>query len=80
MFTCKNDPYGDASNWPVGFGQLTLQGKRRMFAIGQFLRDKYDGFLTDSIREVAARSSDEDRCIESAQLVLSGIYKPTGSS
>lgn len=74
----KTDPNGDASNWPDGFGQLTMKGKRRMFSIGQFLRSKYDVFLSDSIREVGVRSSDRDRCIESTQLVLNGIYKPKG--
>ena len=49
-----------------------------MFTIGQFLRSRYDAFLTDSIREVAVRSSDRDRCIESTQLLLNGLYKPSG--
>lgn len=74
----KNDPHQDASNWPDGFGQLTMKGKRRMYSIGQYVRSKYDGFLTDSIREVGVRSSDVERCIESTQLVLNGVYKPTG--
>ena len=53
-------------------------GKARMFNVGVFLREKYDAFLTDSIRETQVRSSDKDRCIESTQLVLNGAYKPKG--
>ena len=49
-----------------------------MFSIGRYLRSKYGAFLTDSIREVAVRSSDKDRCIESTQLLLNGLYKPSG--
>ena len=49
-----------------------------MYNIGVFLRNQYDDFLTDSIREVQVRSSDKDRCIESTQLVLNGAYKPKG--
>lgn len=74
-----NDPYANESlYWPDGFGQLTSAGKKRMYNIGVFLREKYDTFLGDSIRDIQIRSSDKDRCLESAQLVVNGAFKPQG--
>lgn len=48
-----------------------------MYRLGQFIRRRYDHFMTDSIREVYSRSSDADRCIESASAVLAGMYPPS---
>lgn len=70
-----NDPYGDeAQYWPTGLDQLTPLGRMRMFKLGQWIRNRYDQYLGDrySPREVSARSSAIDRCLESAQLVLAG--------
>lgn len=46
-----------------------------MFNIGALLRKKYVNFLSDKIREVRALSSDKERCIESAQISVSGMYR-----
>lgn len=72
------DKYNNISYWPEGFGNLNNAGRARMYKLGKFIRRRYDGFLTDSMREIYARSSDVDRCIESSQAVLAGIYPPSG--
>ena len=78
LFYYANDPYKDAhyQNYPEGAVQLTNAGKARMFNTGLFLRNNYSYLLSDNYHEVYARSSDKDRCIESAQLVVNGAYRP----
>jgi len=74
-----NDPYQDPSNWPVSWGQLLNEGKQRHFALGQYVREKYEGFLSDSYDpdEIVVRSTDVDRTLMSAQSHLAGLYPPT---
>ena len=73
-----NDPFKNESYWPEGIAQLTSKGKYRMYKLGQFIRQEYHQYLGDnySPREVYARSSLHDRCIESLSLLLSGAYPP----
>ncbi|RWS28315.1 lysosomal acid phosphatase-like protein 3 [Leptotrombidium deliense] len=75
----KNDPYGNDTNWIEGWGQLTAKGKRRMYNLGRFFRKRYGDFLTNSPREVFIRSSAAERCLESAQMLVNGIYAPHGA-
>lgn len=49
-----------------------------MFNTGLFLRHNYSDLLSDNYHEAYARSADKDRCIESAQLLLNGVYRPKG--
>ena len=76
----KSDPLtaNVSTEWPDGLGQLTLAGKRRMYNLGLYLREKYQSQLSFSPREIAILSSGFDRCIESAMMVSSGMYRPTG--
>ena len=53
-------------------------GKERMFILGEFFRNRYGDFWPENIREFYAQSSDVDRCLESAYLVLAGAFRPTG--
>lgn len=76
-----NDPYKDRKFWPVGFGQLTPGGKMRHFELGQWLRERYSGYLSKDYdeEEVYVRSTDVDRTLMSAQANLAGLYPPTPS-
>lgn len=53
-------------------------GKRREFALGRFLKDRYGAFLGDTYiaGSISALSSDYDRTKMSLQLVLAGLYPP----
>ncbi|KAH7646619.1 lysosomal acid phosphatase-like protein [Dermatophagoides farinae] len=65
--TYPRDPYRDGQKyWPDGWGQLTLDGKKRMYNLGLYLSKRYT-FI---------RSSASDRCLESVSLVLAGLYPP----
>uniref|UniRef100_A0A0E9RDN0 Lysosomal acid phosphatase n=1 Tax=Anguilla anguilla TaxID=7936 RepID=A0A0E9RDN0_ANGAN len=41
------DPYQESA-WPQGFGQLSQDGMRQHFELGQALRQRYNGFLNES--------------------------------
>ena len=71
----KNDPYGK-DKWVDGLGELTPNGKRRMYWFGKQLRQRYDRFLGESPKNIAIRSSSSDRCLESAAALSTGLYPP----
>jgi hypothetical protein len=51
-----------------------------MFRLGEFLRTRYNGYLSElySSKEFLMKSSANDRCLMSAQVVLAGLYPPMG--
>ena len=71
-------PFHDLRHWPDGPDQLTVNGKKRMFDVGRFIRKRYAGFLTGDPIHVYARSSPADRCLNSAALVLAAAFPPRG--
>lgn len=75
-----SDPYKDEENWPEGLGQLTVEGKRQLFRLGEYLRRRYSQSLLGpnySPKRIYIQSTDFDRTIMSAQCCLAGLYPPT---
>ena len=70
-----NRTYWDRYGGP---GELTTKGHRVEYDLGVALRKQY-GFLnkTYSSRRVRVRSTDVDRTLISAQLVMTGLFKPS---
>jgi len=73
------DPYKDLKYWPIGYGQLTNEGKLRHYNLGQWIRNRYTGFLSESYvaDEIFVRSTDVDRTLMSAESNLAGLFPPT---
>ncbi|XP_054154583.1 prostatic acid phosphatase-like [Oppia nitens] len=71
-----DDPYGQDYYWPEGLGELTNKGKQRLYAAGVQFRQRYDQFLGSSPKLVRMRSTSKSRCLESAQLMAAGLYRP----
>ncbi|KAM4688400.1 prostatic acid phosphatase [Discoglossus pictus] len=77
--TYPKDIYQESS-WPDGFGQLSKIGKQQQYELGQYLKKRYNGFLSPSYNrhEVHVLSTDMDRTLMSAQANLAGLFPPTG--
>ncbi|VDN27631.1 unnamed protein product [Cylicostephanus goldi] len=72
------DPYGEEV-WPRGFSQLTEKGYKRAQQLGKYLRIRYrtqHSLLGQKFenRKIFVRSSDKDRCIETAMGVISTLF------
>ncbi|XP_037029743.1 prostatic acid phosphatase-like [Bradysia coprophila] len=74
-----NDPWGNRTFWPVGWGQLTNLGKQQHYNLGKWLRNRYDNLISDKYSKdtVFIRSTDVDRTLMSAEADLAGLFPPT---
>ncbi|KAG1706635.1 Testicular acid phosphatase [Nymphon striatum] len=72
-----NDPHKH-DHWARDPGQLTNEGKRQVYALGQFIRKRYGYFISEryNSEKIYYRSSDIDRTLMSAQLVAAGLFHP----
>jgi len=70
------DPYNSETFWKEGWAQLTDRGKEQEYQLGVYLRQRYQGFISDDFvpKELYVLSSDTDRTIMSAQLALAGMF------
>lgn len=52
------------------------KGKQQQYELGQFLRQRYDGFIDSEYKrnEIYVLSSDLDRTLMSAEANLAGLY------
>ncbi|KAL1241758.1 Lysosomal acid phosphatase [Trichinella spiralis] len=62
LSTYPNDPYKEDA-WPNGFKQLTVEGCRQQYELGNFLRRKYSKLLSKSYKshEIYVRSTNTSR-------------------
>ncbi|XP_066249287.1 venom acid phosphatase Acph-1-like [Euwallacea similis] len=74
------NPYGNESLWePYGYDQLTQEGRRTEYKLGQFFRNRYDALLGPDYHydKIEARSTVTDRTKMSLMLVLASLFPPT---
>lgn len=70
-------------DWPDGSGRLTQKGMRMEYQLGKFLKERYivnKSFIDLKYmhKQVYIRSSNVDRCLQSAESQLAGLYPPSG--
>lgn len=75
--TFPNDPY--RYDWPEGVEMLTRLGMEQQYALGKYLRKRYDKLLPEDYKfnDTLVRSTDNDRTIQSALAQLYGLYPKT---
>lgn len=83
MISPKYAPPKNATEWPMGFSQLTSLGARQMFDQGVGLRKRYVeelGLLSERYHrdELYVRASNTERALQSAQMLVLGLY-PLGT-
>ncbi|KAK3772845.1 hypothetical protein RRG08_017409 [Elysia crispata] len=67
--------------WPNGIGRLTNMGKQEQYELGQYVKARYDGFISTSHydqNEISIESSSMPRCLDSAYTHLAGLFPPQG--
>lgn len=45
-----NDAANDEESWEIGLGELTVEGIWQAYHLGKFLRERYDGFLSETFK------------------------------
>lgn len=72
------DQQNGAESWPEGLGELTKEGIRQMFDLGQLFHDQYSFLLnfTWNPDYVKFYSGESNRTIASAQALTVGMFPP----
>lgn len=74
------NPYGNISYWePYGYKQLTQEGRRTEYKLGEAFRERYDQLIGPNYHYdlIEARSTVTDRTKMSLLLVLASLFPPT---
>ncbi|KAB0791597.1 hypothetical protein PPYR_03397 [Photinus pyralis] len=76
--TYPNDPYANSEFYPSGWGQLTNDGKRKLFEHGLFLRNRYGHFIgTHYSPDIYyVQTTGVDRTKMTAQCINAGFWAP----
>uniref|UniRef100_A0A1Y1N7Z4 Acid phosphatase n=1 Tax=Photinus pyralis TaxID=7054 RepID=A0A1Y1N7Z4_PHOPY len=79
--TYPNDPYINDDLYPVGWGQITNEGKQQLYEHGRYLRNRYGAFLGDHYTpsEYYVQTTDVDRTKVSAQCINAGLWPPNAA-
>ncbi|KAF5290084.1 hypothetical protein FQA39_LY14865 [Lamprigera yunnana] len=79
--TYPKDPYINNTWFPIGWGQVTAEGKQKLYQHGVYLRNRYDKLLgyyyTPDIYFV--QTTDADRTKVTAQCINAGLWPPRRS-
>jgi len=76
--TYPKDPYINQEFAPNGWGQLTLDGIKDAYKVGEFLRNRYGAFLGDKYKasEYLSQSTGVDRALATLMSVNAALWKP----
>ncbi|XP_018567412.1 lysosomal acid phosphatase-like [Anoplophora glabripennis] len=77
-----NNPWNIPKLWNHSdYGFVTTAGKLNVYNRGKWLRERYKQFLPEkySAKNIFVQSSDSDRVLASAQLLLAGLFPPKGT-
>ncbi|KAK5638355.1 hypothetical protein RI129_012650 [Pyrocoelia pectoralis] len=79
--TYPKDPYINNDLFPVGWGQITNEGKEQLFEHGEYLRKRYGSFLGDIYLPDSyyVQTTDTDRTKVSAQCINAGLWPPNSA-
>ncbi|KAH1006042.1 hypothetical protein HUJ04_006924 [Dendroctonus ponderosae] len=74
----SNAYYDEMHYYPYGYGQLTNNGKIRVYELGEIIRKRYNNFLGSqwNMNVLDIRSTDYNRTKMSAQLMTAGLWPP----
>ncbi|XP_044763591.1 testicular acid phosphatase homolog [Coccinella septempunctata] len=73
----SQDPW--KSDWEsIGYGQLSKSGKKQMYELGKWIRERYAEHLPPvyTKNSIHVQAIDFDEAITSAYMVLAGLYPP----
>ncbi|XP_049697495.2 prostatic acid phosphatase [Helicoverpa armigera] len=76
MFLSNDVEALEAATARYGYGQLTDNGRRRAYQLGQFLRRRYDGLLSPAYNrsEIYIRSTDSTRAKMTVLSAMAAVY------